>query len=313
MLTRSKLKNLSNNDILIDLDENKNFSLNLNSNSKKTKYKGNSKKNNDKIKENILFCLYCNNEGHLLNNCKCHTIYELDKFLRNISLLTCLFPLENDILYVFLIEEYTLIQVRVLGYLFKLTCKNEKDEFDFRHNVFSKYKTFGYEYLKQLFTSSFDDSIFFKFLNELYESVLEYRLEYDDDFYTPCRIIEQILYNINEMSDNNLNNRKYTIQTLNLYEKKDYEKNECPICYESFLNDMMVKTKCNHLYCIKCFANYLISLNENTIKPCCSYCRSEIKTIFCDKNNKEFEEVKVKFFLPNCYQHNLTKKVIIIK
>ena len=76
---------------------------------------------------------------------------------------------------------------------------------------------------------------------------------------------------------------------------------------------MMVKTKCNHLYCIKCFANYLISLNENTIKPCCSYCRSEIKTIFCDKNNKEFEEVKVKFFLPNCYQHNLTKKVIIIK
>ena len=320
MLTRSsKLKNLPETDLLVSLHDNKNkSSKNLVKNEKIEK----------KIK-NIQFCSYCENQGHLINKCKCHTINDMDIFFKNISILVELFPLENDILYKLLIEEYTIPQLRVLGYLYGLLYKNEKDEYEFRESLYIKYKFYGNTFLEDLRKNLVDDNCFFKFLNELHQSVLDYRIEHNDGFYTPGKIAKQLLcklysnqylyicdgelgYMLNSEYKVHVNIRKYSIQTINCAKINFENVEECPICYESFNNENIIKSKCNNYYCINCFNNYLNSLNEKCdISPCCCYCRNEIKSIYY-KNNENFDKIKVKFLLPESYQNNSSKKIIFI-
>jgi hypothetical protein len=309
MLTRSsKLKNLPGTDLLISLDDNKNRSCKKGKIEKKIKH--------------IQFCSYCNNEGHLINKCKCHTINDMDIFLKNMSILVALFPEQNDILYKLLIEEYTIPQLRVLGYLYGFLYKNEKEEYDFRETLYIKYKLYGISFLEDLKKILVDDSCFFKFLNELQEHVLDYRIEHNDDFYTPGKIAKQLLYKLysNKLPiifNTNLNNylvnkRKYSIQTINCTKINFSNCEECPICYEQFNSENIIKTKCNHHYCIDCFNNYLNSLNEKCdISPCCCYCRNEIKSIYYKKND-DFKKIKIKFLLPESYQNNSSKKIIFI-
>jgi hypothetical protein len=322
MLTRSsKLKNLPGTDLLVSLDDNKN---------KSSKNLVKKEKIGKKIK-NIQFCSYCENEGHLINKCKCHTINDMDIFLKNMSILISLFPQENDILYKLLIEEYTIPQLRVLGYLYGLLYKNEKEEYEFRESLYIKYKVYGNTFLEDLKKNLIDDNCFFKFLNELQEHVLDYRIEHNDDFYTPGKIAKRLLFYINfihinlEYFDddeyttalnllmaNTVNIRKYSIQTINCTKIDFSAGEECPICYERFNSENIIKTKCNHHYCINCFNNYLNSLNEKCdISPCCCYCRNEIKSIYY-KNNENFDKIKVKFLLPESYQNNSSKKIIFI-
>lgn len=314
MLTRSsKLKNLDETVLFISLDDNKNKS------SKKSVKKEKIEK---KIK-NIQFCSYCENEGHLINNCKCHSINDMDIFFKNISILVALFPEENDILYKLLIEEYTIPQLRVLGYLYDLLYKSEKDEYDFRESLYIKYKIYGNTFFENLKKPLVDDNYFFKFLDDLHESILDYRIEHNDYFYTPGKIAKQLLYKFYsnqwlkygfdyEYNVNTINKRKYSIQTIKCTKINFGNGEECPICYEPFNSENIIKTKCNHRYCINCFSNYLKSLNEKCDNsPCCCYCRNEIKSIYY-KKNEDFEKIKIKFLLPESYQNNNSKKIIFI-
>jgi hypothetical protein len=146
----------------------------------------------------------------------------------------------------------------------------------------------------------------------LYESILDYRIDHDDDFYTPGKIAKQLLIKLYSTNIDTINERKYSIQTINCTKINFSQGEECPICYESFDSENIIKTKCNHNYCINCFDNYLKSVNEKIhTSPCCCYCRNEIKSIYY-KNNKNFDKIKVKFLLPESYQNNSSKKIIFI-
>ena len=41
---------------------------------------------------------------------------------------------------------------------------------------------------------------------------------------------------------------------------------ECPICLEDLKNKCVLKTRCNHSFCLDCFINF-----TNTICPLCRY------------------------------------------
>ena len=65
-----------------------------------------------------------------------------------------------------------------------------------------------------------------------------------------------------------------------LLEKLQEEENKtmnCCICYEDFKKELFVEMDCKHEFCKDCFIK-IANSNRNK-KPCCSYCRTEMKTI----------------------------------
>ena len=55
--------------------------------------------------------------------------------------------------------------------------------------------------------------------------------------------------------------------------ENDYE-NKCAICWESFVNKSIVKTSCNHTFCLNCIEQNK-KQNKNTGKLC-TICRKNI-------------------------------------
>ena len=60
-----------------------------------------------------------------------------------------------------------------------------------------------------------------------------------------------------------------------------FECTECSICYDKIDKNNIIKTNCNHIYCISCFKTYLCikSKNINTTKLQCPYCRQNVEII----------------------------------
>ena len=65
------------------------------------------------------------------------------------------------------------------------------------------------------------------------------------------------------------------VHSLDLNDKKDIN---CPICYENIDIKNLIKTNCNHYYCIPCLNKIIENLNIYR-KPCCALCRICIKNI----------------------------------
>ena len=51
---------------------------------------------------------------------------------------------------------------------------------------------------------------------------------------------------------------------------------ECPICFDEMPSEDAVFTGCKHPYCVTCIKGLATSIKDNTKKPCCSLCRTEI-------------------------------------
>jgi hypothetical protein len=62
-------------------------------------------------------------------------------------------------------------------------------------------------------------------------------------------------------------------------DKFDNKIDECPICYNTILNNELVQLECSHQYCIT-FINDTINLMED---PKCALCRKIIKNIYFKK------------------------------
>ena len=53
---------------------------------------------------------------------------------------------------------------------------------------------------------------------------------------------------------------------------------ECPLCYEWFEPQNIVKTMCNHVFCRHCYFKW------SKYDERCAICRDEMKNVFWGKN-----------------------------
>ena len=73
--------------------------------------------------------------------------------------------------------------------------------------------------------------------------------------------------------------KKFEIESnIKLLSKtKEKEIGECCICFESYTKSEFVTLNCKHEFCNECVKKSLLS--DNRQKPCCAYCRTEVKII----------------------------------
>jgi len=73
------------------------------------------------------------------------------------------------------------------------------------------------------------------------------------------------------------------------HDDSSFESTECSICYDEIEKNNIIKTDCNHIYCIPCFKTYIFikSKNINTDKIQCPYCRQHVKMISLDNEEEQ--------------------------
>ena len=78
------------------------------------------------------------------------------------------------------------------------------------------------------------------------------------------------------------------------YETIPAEEPECSICYCSLNTENIVITNCNHIYCISCFKQYMITkYNDNTRDITCPMCRQQLSRISLSASNKnDFQQIR---------------------
>ena len=84
------------------------------------------------------------------------------------------------------------------------------------------------------------------------------------------------------------------VQDLSIADDSINSSCECPICFDQITSEDAVFTGCNHPYCAPCFKGFATSIKNNTNKPCCSLCRTEItqlsfgKAEICNEISQHF-------------------------
>jgi hypothetical protein len=89
-------------------------------------------------------------------------------------------------------------------------------------------------------------------------------------------IVESVRDFINNFHEEDMNNRKFDIQT-NIVECVNKNECECSICYDSKMKPEFVKLNCGHEFCKDCIKQSL--KNVRTENPQCAFCRAEIKNM----------------------------------
>ena len=91
------------------------------------------------------------------------------------------------------------------------------------------------------------------------------------------RIIFNNLFLFENQIERNFLEKYEIICSLQELKEEQNQSINCCICYEDFNKELFVELGCNHEFCKDCFIKVVKS---NIVrKPCCSYCRAEIKTI----------------------------------
>jgi len=71
---------------------------------------------------------------------------------------------------------------------------------------------------------------------------------------------------------------------------------ECPICYCSVDSENILITTCNHIFCISCFKQYMISISTKSNisrTVCCPMCRQKIQNA---RLSNEYEMKSMRFY-----------------
>lgn len=66
---------------------------------------------------------------------------------------------------------------------------------------------------------------------------------------------------------------------MKAFEQSCIHSTECPICYEWFDTNELIRTKCNHLFCRSCIFATIDSVNIDQC-PRCAMCREEMKILY---------------------------------
>jgi hypothetical protein len=65
---------------------------------------------------------------------------------------------------------------------------------------------------------------------------------------------------------------------------------ECPICFDCIKPEETISTNCNHAYCLDCIKGFTTSIKNNTEKPICPMCRTDIIEITIN-NHEIYQEL----------------------
>lgn len=66
---------------------------------------------------------------------------------------------------------------------------------------------------------------------------------------------------------------------------------DCPLCFESITATDSIVTNCNHSFCVTCINGYATAIKNNTKKPNCPMCRTNLTT-FTIGNQTVYEETR---------------------
>jgi hypothetical protein len=67
------------------------------------------------------------------------------------------------------------------------------------------------------------------------------------------------------------------VRTVIIRGKNNTSCADCPICYDSVTNKSIVKTKCGHIFHIKCFTDWT---HKHYIAPPCPMCRTPLENVW---------------------------------
>ena len=59
----------------------------------------------------------------------------------------------------------------------------------------------------------------------------------------------------------------------------EVELKECPICFDEFQPNCLLRTNCNHSFCIECMQHHTNEFKNKTCEPTCPYCRTVIHEV----------------------------------
>jgi len=66
------------------------------------------------------------------------------------------------------------------------------------------------------------------------------------------------------------------LSIVNEYVPQGEEEDTCPICFNEIAKGKMLRTNCEHGFCLQCMINYAESIKRNTTHPTCPCCRRVI-------------------------------------
>ena len=238
-------------------------------------------------------CLYCEKKGHTINYCNDESIKLLDDEMREKSIFGILVLPSKDkaeMYIIKLLKSLSKIQLIVLyNYNYKI-----------RKNFACIDKKLKITYINILIKNYFQDENVLlyskkiekmeKITDKKYKIYSDEVLKLIDDLYYYYNIYDEyvnvLTYTKNKINFYRIIQRKFDICLENMYSSPRIELNEnmnddeCPICYEIYSNNDLIKTNCDHNYCRECLIRYLKSLNEIPNKePCCALCRQQIKKL----------------------------------
>jgi len=81
--------------------------------------------------------------------------------------------------------------------------------------------------------------------------------------------------------------KKFQIETLLEEQNETLLEKECNICFESYKSSSFVALNCKHEFCSSCIKKSLLA--DKREKPCCAFCRTEVKTLTSNVSNTHDE------------------------
>jgi len=240
-------------------------------------------------------CAYCQSNTHLIHHCKDPSIEKLHEETMEFVAVSNYAYFDN--LYIpCLLKTYTTIQLRVLGYKFriKLTSNGE-----------ATYKHFIAELAEKYYESIYDDAISIRIIRGMTESRLETCLELAVKYY---------MYNFPDGDDVDEDIKDYTRRYIYELRPNSFKYDivayldetgvntginvgdNCSICLEKMEKETL-EFDCKHAFCTPCVMQYFEKLNIDD--PTCPLCRNDIFAV------KSSDRPSVKQFMYKWCKHQV--------
>ena len=235
-------------------------------------------------------CSYCNKPGHKINNC--NNIERIKKINDEIVERTIFsrMVIRNH----FIAKKYLRLylcshsEINLLMLCYYTKLKKYSTEYK-KSSYIILLVDYYYEKLNQnlntltFMLNTISDENYVKYTDEILNNSVSLNLDFE--------VEEMILVYAYKYRPPQ---RKFNIQLVTNPHPPTYTNNECPICYETYPPDEIIRTDCSHNYCKECLTSYFKSLNNNNRPPTCACCRKTIITLEI-RDKKTQEEIQKKY------------------
>jgi len=245
---------------------------------------GINKDQNLNSKTKIKLCSFCKNPGHSINCCRDQTLQNLHEKTKEACVFSYYVAEHTDALLKFWLKTLTSIELKALGYRFKMT-KGLKINSEFEQDEYINKLSYAYFWVESPWPEidkleNISDKTFYEFKILFFSKISSiYHLHFE-------KIILILRPKLRRFNIEPILLCNETRKALNRCNKS------CPICLSDNIKCLnIVTTNCNHEYCSECMSQHLtiIKKNANTNEPTCACCRGKITSLkIKDKKILEF-------------------------